>query len=94
MRRAAQYGGEAEKFLAVEIYERDGWVCKICGIPVARDATVPHPFAPTLDHVTPLVHGGAHTRDNTQCAHFYCNSIKSDEADPEGRLGVNVPELV
>lgn len=87
-RRAAEYGVSAEQFLPTEIFERDGWVCKLCGIPVNPDTVVPHPFAPTIDHVVPLVHGGAHTRENTQCAHFYCNSIKTDAADPEARLGI------
>ena len=93
MRRASECGAEAEKFLSVEIFERDEWTCKLCGIPVNRETELPHPFAPTLDHVIPLVQGGQHTRDNTQCAHFYCNSIKSDAADPEGRLGVRMPDL-
>lgn len=37
---------------------------------------VPHPKAPTIDHVVPLAEGGHDTRANVQLAHFLCNSIK------------------
>jgi 5-methylcytosine-specific restriction endonuclease McrA len=43
---------------------------------VQRTERVPHPLAPTLDHIVPLARGGHHTRDNTQCAHFSCNTRK------------------
>lgn len=64
-----------------KIYERDGWRCRIkgCGRPVKRDAVVPHPLAPTIDHIIPLAKGGTHEPANVQCAHFKCNAIKSDQ---------------
>lgn len=69
----------------VKIFERDGWRCQLCGKKVKRDKVVPHPLAPVLDHVIPLAAGvdagGTHEPANTQCAHFLCNSIKSDRID-------------
>lgn len=60
------------------IYERDDWTCQLCGDPVDRDAVVPHPLAPTLDHIHPLARGGDHAEANLQLAHFLCNATKSD----------------
>lgn len=36
---------------------------------------VPHPKAPTIDHIIPLAVGGDDTRANVQLAHFLCNSL-------------------
>jgi 5-methylcytosine-specific restriction endonuclease McrA len=35
---------------------------------------VPHPDAPTIDHLLPLCDGGDDVRANVQLAHFLCNS--------------------
>lgn len=77
-RRATLRAAEVERFTPDEIFERDRWRCMLCGKHTNRSASVPHPKAPTLDHVVPLSRGGAHTRANTQCAHFLCNSLKGD----------------
>jgi 5-methylcytosine-specific restriction endonuclease McrA len=68
------------------VYERDGWRCGICHLPVKQDKVVPHPLAPTLDHIVPLAAGGAHSYANVQCAHFICNSLKSDTGPGQLRL--------
>lgn len=60
------------------IYERDGWRCQLCRKPVRRDHVVPAPLAPVIDHVMPLARGGTHEPANVQCAHYICNSMKSD----------------
>lgn len=62
----------------MQVYERDHWTCQLCCKPVMRDEVVPHPQAPTLDHIIPLSRGGTHEPANVQLAHFRCNSIKSD----------------
>lgn len=63
------------------VYERDGWVCQICGDAVRREAAVPDLDAPVIDHRIPLAAGGEHGPDNWQTAHFYCNSVKRDQLD-------------
>lgn len=70
-------------------YERDGWLCKICREPVARDEKAPSPLAPTIDHVIPLVEcirrfgweyqDGMH---NWQTAHYVCNCRKGKRVAP------------
>lgn len=67
-----------------EIYERDGYRCQLCNKPVKRDAVVPHPKAPVLDHIIPLGKNGTHEPANVQLAHFMCNSIKSDNIGGAG----------
>jgi endogenous inhibitor of DNA gyrase (YacG/DUF329 family) len=59
---------------ALEVYQRDGWTCWLCGGPTAADATVPHPLAPTLDHLVPTSKGGTDDLENLATAHFLCNS--------------------
>lgn len=67
-----------------EIAKRDGYRCQLCRKPVNRDAVVPHPKAPVLDHIIPLAKGGTHEPTNVQLAHFMCNSIKSDNIGGAG----------
>lgn len=66
-------GAEHERFGRLEIFERDNW---ICGEPIDKNLAFPHLKSATLDHVHPLSKGGPHTRDNVQCAHWFCNSRK------------------
>lgn len=81
-RRRAAVAGPGRKTLGFRsVAERDRWVCQLCGEPVSQDETVPHPLAPTMDHVVPLARGGAHEMGNVQLAHFICNSVKGDGDD-------------
>lgn len=61
-----------------KIFERDGFKCKLCGGTLQMDKQVPHPKAPTIDHIIPLSKGGYHGQGNVQAAHFICNSRKGD----------------
>jgi 5-methylcytosine-specific restriction endonuclease McrA len=77
-RRARRKAAVTESVSPRYVFERDGWRCGICKKAVVKSAVVPHPKAPTLDHIVPLAHGGDHTKANLQCAHFMCNSLKGD----------------
>lgn len=61
-----------------EIAGRDRHQCGLCRKRVAMTKQVPHPKAPTIDHVLPLAHGGEDVRANVQLAHFECNWRKRD----------------
>jgi 5-methylcytosine-specific restriction endonuclease McrA len=76
VRRQRKRQGQAEAFTDVEVFDRDGWTCQLCGKPVARAAKWPQPWAAVVDHIVPLVLGGPHTRANVQCAHNRCNAQK------------------
>ena len=77
-RRARKHGARREPIYRAAIFARDLWRCMLCGEPLAMAEQVPHPLAPTIDHVIPLARGGWHAPDNVQAAHFLCNSRKSD----------------
>lgn len=76
--RAKYPDGSVRHWISAErrasIYERDGWVCWICGELTERFADVNSDFAPSLDHVVPRVHGGTHESENLRCAHRVCNA--------------------
>lgn len=65
-----------EHFTREEIFERDGWVCHLCGRPIPRELKFPDPFSASLDHVIPVAKGGEHSRENTAASHFRCNIRK------------------
>jgi hypothetical protein len=77
-RRARKAGVRFERFDKVSIFERDGWRCGICGEHIQRALLYPHPMSPSLDHVVPLVAGGAHVTSNVQASHLVCNFKKRD----------------
>lgn len=75
-RRVRLESGAVERFAAVEVYERDGWVCGICHESIDPELKWPEPRSASLDHVLPLAANGEHTRANTQAAHLICNIRK------------------
>lgn len=77
-RRALERAAYVAPVSRPQVYARDGWTCQLCQRPVPRTEVVPHPQAPTLDHIIPLSRGGTHEPANVQLAHYLCNSIKSD----------------
>ena len=81
-RRARKRDAFVEDVSPRGVFERDRWTCHLCGTRVAWSKEVPHPRAPVVDHVIPLAAGpevgGVHAPYNARCAHFLCNSIKSD----------------
>lgn len=77
-RRVRLKSAGVEFFYAEEIFERDNWVCGICGEVVDRTLTHPHPLSKSLDHIVPISRGGNHSRDNVQLAHLVCNIKKGN----------------
>lgn len=75
-RRRKDREGAGERFKAVEIFERDGYICQECGI--ICEGVWPELDTPTLDHVIPISRGGEHTRGNTRCCCWGCNRKKAD----------------
>lgn len=87
-RRIRERDAFVEPVWRSRVYERDGWRCGICRRPLKRDAVVPHPMAPTLDHIVPLSRGGEHSYANVQAAHFRCNSAKGARGEDQLRLAM------
>lgn len=86
LRKARQRAVQVEPVNPLKVFERDGWRCRLCGVPTPRakrgacDAD-----APELDHIVPLGKRGAHSYANTQCACRRCNAMKSDRLDWEAK---------
>ena len=77
-RRVARAGLPVERYAAADVFQRDGWVCRLCDEPVDRDARWPEGRCATIDHVLPVSLGGADVLDNVQTAHFSCNISKGN----------------
>jgi len=77
-RKDAAREARREPYTRLEIFERDGWICWICGQEVDRESTGVSPAAPSIDHVVPLLAGGDDTPENVRCAHFECNKRRTD----------------
>lgn len=60
------------------IFERDKWLCQMCGVKTSKDLPHNHDRYPNLDHAIPLSKGGEHAPDNLQCLCRRCNLDKSD----------------
>lgn len=75
-RTARRLGVAHEAIIPMQIFERDGWMCKLCGKPVMEELEHPNPRSASLDHIIPMLMGGTHTKDNVQCAHLGCNMSK------------------
>lgn len=72
-----------ERFTRMEIFERDGWKCGLCGRKVDSTLRFPDPMSASLDHIIPVTLGGQHTRENTQCSHWVCN-VRKNNRIPDG----------
>jgi hypothetical protein len=62
-------------------------ICAICGLPINLSLNYPNPWSLTIDHIRPIVKGGATREDNLQPAHFRCNRRKGE------RLGLDLDEI-
>jgi 5-methylcytosine-specific restriction endonuclease McrA len=77
-RRAARHGCEYEPISKLQVFERDGWRCYLCGCATPRHLSgTTEPNAPELEHVVPLARGGSHTWGNVRCACRSCNRAKA-----------------
>lgn len=75
-RRARKLSTTVESINRLEVFERDGWICGICGVAIDPQARWPESQFASVDHVVPLSKGGTHTLENLQAAHLGCNLRK------------------
>ncbi len=72
-RKALKLGNKHEPYKKDYIFERDGWICQICGDRINRRLKWPHPRSKSLDHIVPLSKGGDDSPVNVQASHLRCN---------------------
>lgn len=85
-RRARERLLVAEHYTLAEIAARDRFTCGICRKRVAMTKIVPHPKAPTIDHLIPISEGGDDVKANVRLAHFLCNSVRGNRGGNEQLL--------
>lgn len=97
--RARKFGVPAEYFLRREVFERDNWICHICGSevpPRLRGTRTPgsqhESLGPVVDHLVSMARGGSHTLANCATAHWTCNAQKHISEDFS--LSTDPPEEV
>jgi hypothetical protein len=86
-RRARERNAIVEMFNTKEMFNRDKWICQICGLKVDSRLKYPHPKSASLDHRIALSNGGSHTEDNVQLAHLGCNSSKGNRQYMANKYG-------
>lgn len=84
--RALKRGSNHEPYTEAYIYERDGWLCGICGQKIKKRLKYPNPLSKSIDHIIPLIKGGSDSPINVQAAHLRCNMIKSAQSGGQLRL--------
>lgn len=77
-RRARKRNAYVAPVKRLEIFRRDKYRCYICKRLTSPKVCVPHPRAPTIDHIIPLAKGGTHEPANVATACFECNCYKRD----------------
>lgn len=74
------------QWLRLQIAERDGWMCGICGFKIGPDEL-------HIDHIHPVHAGGTNDPENLQATHGPCNLRKGGQVGwqrpyfPERRTG-------
>jgi 5-methylcytosine-specific restriction endonuclease McrA len=72
----SQRDGGRHRRRRIEVFERDGWTCHLCGEQTDPNARVPDELAPTIDHVIPRSLGGSDEPANLRTAHWLCNTLR------------------
>lgn len=67
-------GGQVEPYSRHAIFVRDGWRCHLCLKAIDPKLPFPDLMSATIDHLIPVVDGGADAPDNVRAAHMICNS--------------------
>lgn len=79
VKRFGSSGPWIAESVRISVFERDGWVCQLCGEPTDRLAGPNSDWFPSLDHIVPQSKGGGHDRDNLRTAHRWCNAVRGAE---------------
>ena len=85
-RRALMLGVYRETYHDIDIYERDGWMCGICGQKINKRTKHPDPRSKSSDHIVAISAGGADAPINLQAAHLRCNQGKGTKSGGQLRL--------
>lgn len=83
-RRARKLENGTVPYRESDICERDKWTCQLCGKKVNKSLRWPDRGSASIDHIVPLVEGGADAPSNVQLAHIGCNWTKHTGSTESG----------
>lgn len=92
VRRMREKAATVESFAPRVVYERDGWLCRLCRLAIDPTVAWPDSMSASVDHIVPLSKGGKHSLTNVQAAHLGCNSRKRDRLDADLDSGAIIIE--
>jgi 5-methylcytosine-specific restriction endonuclease McrA len=75
-RKLIKRGVYLTPYRRADIFERDGWVCQLCGKRIDKRRSWPDQQSGAIDHIVPLSLGGHDVPENVQAVHARCNSSK------------------
>lgn len=81
-RRGAGSGG----YSLIDVGERDGWRCHLCGRHIDRQLSGNDERGPTIDHLVPVSSGGRDVLENVALAHRRCNVARGNRGEVQLRL--------
>lgn len=86
-RARVQKPSSREVFSSIDVFNRDGWRCQLCGCRVRQYKRKRNmPREATIDHIIPLSRGGQHSIANCHTACRDCNSRKAAQKRGQMRL--------
>jgi 5-methylcytosine-specific restriction endonuclease McrA len=85
-RRALKINARVESYDDLYIYDRDNWICGLCGKKIDKNLKYPNPLSKSIDHIIPLSLGGEESAKNVQASHFGCNASKQNKLIGQLRL--------
>ena len=85
-RRAIKRGNAHEPYTDTYIFERDGWICQLCGQKINKRLKWPNPRSKSIDHIIPYSKGGDDAPINVQATHLRCNLSKQARGGGQLRL--------
>jgi len=86
LRRSRKRTTAIESIDPMDICERDGWKCYLCGIETPKYLRGTHKDnAPEIDHIISLANGGSHTKDNVACSCRRCNNKKGKGSNHQAK---------
>ena len=93
IKRARKAGVAYEPIDRGKVFERDGWICQLCGELTPRELIGTNDKRePTLDHRIAMANDGPHLYGNVQCACRGCNERKRNTDHVMNEPEEHVPE--
>lgn len=78
--RTRKLGNETIPYRDIDIFNRDGWICHLCGSPIDPTVSRRDRLGASIDHLVPVSKGGADRAENVAAAHLTCNQRRNNRS--------------